>query len=452
MKKLNLAARVLLLIAALTAQGAFAQTAPAQSAAQAAFSREELAQMLAPIALYPDALLTQILMASTYPLEVVEANRWMAQQNGLAGDALDSALARMDWDPSVKALCHYPSVLAEMDRDLARTTRLGNAFLAQQTDVMDTVQELRHKALKAGTLKSSPEQRVGVDGAYVTIALADLALLFVPYYDPLWAYGPWWYPAYQPYVWFPGYYAPGSFVFSQGYRVNEALTNWALANWAVRAVMVRPGLAPFGRTAPGGAGAMAWTHNPAHRRGVAYLSPAVTQRFGGGVFHPQSPAQGAFGGSAFSPAARGFAVPGGGISQPGLPGRPGGRVAGPGARPVGPVGSGRTGAASHPTPFTGLGSHGSGFEARAVRRGAALPGGSQPGAPSFRGGGVPAFRGGTAPAVGRGGGAIHGAGGGVHGGGVGAPASVFHGAGGGAPAGGGGGFHGGGFGGGGRHP
>ena len=118
--------------------------------------------MLAPIALYPDALLSQVLMASTYPLEIVEASRWADQNRGLNADALASALQNQPWDESVKSLCAFPEVLSRMNRDLSWTQRLGDAFLAQQKDVMDTVQGLRQQAQAAGNLASNDKQQVVV--------------------------------------------------------------------------------------------------------------------------------------------------------------------------------------------------------------------------------------------------------------------------------------------------
>ncbi len=116
------------------------------------FSKEELDQMLAPIALYPDTLLAQMLMAATYPLEVVEAARWVGKNPNLKGELLDQALQDKDWDVSVKSLAHFPDVLAMMDEKIEWTTRVGDAFLAQKDDVMDTIQDLRAKAEAAGNL------------------------------------------------------------------------------------------------------------------------------------------------------------------------------------------------------------------------------------------------------------------------------------------------------------
>jgi len=159
------------------------------------FSQEELAQMLAPVALYPDPLLSQVLMASTYPIEVIEADRWVRQNPGLTGDALDAALVNQDWDPSVKALCHFPRVLSTMSERIGETTNIGNAFLAQEDDVMRMVQELRRKAYDQGHLQSDAQQHVVVEQQTIVIEPANPDVIYVPYYDPFYVYGSWWYPA-----------------------------------------------------------------------------------------------------------------------------------------------------------------------------------------------------------------------------------------------------------------
>src|SRR5215475_6137379 len=127
------------------------------------FTPEEIEQLVAPIALYPDDLVSQILMASTYPLEVVEAARWAKANKTLKGDALTTALEKQTWDPSVKSLVNFPQVLDMMNEKLDLTQRLGDAFLAQQKDVLDAVQRLRAKAQAQGNLKTTKEQRVIVE-------------------------------------------------------------------------------------------------------------------------------------------------------------------------------------------------------------------------------------------------------------------------------------------------
>ena len=184
---------------------ALAQTteiAPSASTAAAPaeqiFKQEELDQMLAPVALYPDALLAQMLMASTYPLEVVEAGRWVNQHKGLSGAALQGALAGQPWDASVKSLCAFPQILNRMSRDLSWTQKLGDAFIDQQQQVMDTVQNLRRKAQAAGTLRSNAQQQVGTADDDITIEPANPQVVYVPTYDPTLVYGSWWWPGYPP--------------------------------------------------------------------------------------------------------------------------------------------------------------------------------------------------------------------------------------------------------------
>jgi len=157
-----------------------------------------LEQILAPIALYPDSLLAQILMASTYPLEVVQADRWAKQNKDLKGDALTAALEKQPWDPSVKSLVNFPQVLAMMSEKLDWTQKLGDAFLAQQKDVMDTVQGLRKKAVDAGNLKTTKEQQVIVEKETIIIEPASTQVVYVPTYNPTVVYGAWPYPAYPP--------------------------------------------------------------------------------------------------------------------------------------------------------------------------------------------------------------------------------------------------------------
>ena len=184
-------------------------TAP--SAAAKSFSQQELDQLLAPIALYPDALLAQVLMASTYPLEIVSAERWVKANPSLKGQALEDGLQSQPWDPAVKSLAVFPQLLTMMSEKLDWTQKLGDAFLAQEEDVMATVQALRAKAVAQGTLKDSKEQKVvtqtenGV--TIIKIEPADPETVYVPTYDPSVVYGTWWYPAYPPYYWYPpGYY------------------------------------------------------------------------------------------------------------------------------------------------------------------------------------------------------------------------------------------------------
>ena len=162
------------------------------------FTQQELDQMLAPLALYPDSLLSQILMASTYPLEIVEAARWVKAHPALQGDQAVKATDQYNWEPSVKSLVAFPNVLAMMDEKLDWTERLGDAFLSQQPEVMDTVQNLRQRASANGTLQSTDQVRIDQEEQNISITSPDPQVVYVPYYDPTVIYGSWWWPAYPP--------------------------------------------------------------------------------------------------------------------------------------------------------------------------------------------------------------------------------------------------------------
>ena len=215
--------------------------ASGQQETQKVFKQEELDQMLAPIALYPDSLLTQILMASTYPLEVVQADRWTKQNKDMKGDALAKALEAQPWDPSVKSLVNFPQILQTMSEKLDMTQKLGDAFLAQQKDVMSTVQKLRAKALAAGNLKTTKEQTVVVEKEVIIIQSPNPQVIYVPYYNPTVVYGAWGYPAYPPYPYYPppppNYSAGAAFV--TGVAVGAAWGYaWGHSDWHGNSVNV----------------------------------------------------------------------------------------------------------------------------------------------------------------------------------------------------------------------
>jgi hypothetical protein len=263
----------------------FAQEAPAN-----VFKQEQLDQLLAPVALYPDDLLTQILMASTYPLEVVQAERWAKQNKSLKGDALKTALEKQPWDNSLKALVPFPEVLTMMSEKLEWTQKLGDAFLAQQKDVMDTVQRLRKKAADAGNLKSSKEQEVKKEGNIIIVEAANPQVVYVPAYNPTVVYGAWPYPAYPPY---PVYaYPPGAalFTFTMGVAIGAAwYGNGCHADYHGGTVNINRNVTvnnPAGtgtRPSTTGAGAGAkgeqWKHNPEHRQGVAYRDQGTRDKY-----------------------------------------------------------------------------------------------------------------------------------------------------------------------------
>jgi uncharacterized membrane protein YgcG len=181
---------------------------PPASAAVAQPSGDALDQLVAPIALYPDALVAQILSAATYPAEVVEANRWMQEHTDLKGDALAHAVDPQSWDPSVKALTQFPPVLAMMDKNLSWTSSLGDAYVNGQQNVLDAVQVMRQRAQQAGNLKSTQQENVTSDGQTISIEPADPEVVYVPEYDPWSVYGgP--LPYYPAWVGVPGLYIDG---------------------------------------------------------------------------------------------------------------------------------------------------------------------------------------------------------------------------------------------------
>jgi uncharacterized membrane protein YgcG len=173
-------------------------------------SAEQLQQLVAPIALYPDSLVAQILAACTFPEQVVEADRWVQTHPDLRGDALGQAVDQQPWDPSVKALTAFPSVLGNLDKNLSWTSSLGDAYYNQERDVMDAIQMMRHRAQAAGNLETTPQQTVETQGSTIVIQPASPEVVYVPAYDPWVVYGgplvawPGWYP--YPGIWYDGPY------------------------------------------------------------------------------------------------------------------------------------------------------------------------------------------------------------------------------------------------------
>ncbi len=263
-------------------------TLPPESAPpRPTFMQQELDQMLAPIALYPDALLSQILIAATYPLEVVEASRWSRANPNLKGDQAVQAVAQNAWDPSVKSLVAFPQILLMMDDNLNWTERLGDAFLAQQAQVMDTVQNLRQKAYAAGNLKSSDQVRVEQQGQTIVVAPAAPEVVYVPYYDPMVIYGPWWWPAYPPVFWapWPGFFVRPGFAFSFGIGITVGPGFFFGAfDWPHRHVtVVNVNNFFFNQTVTRNQTTVnqvnVWQHDPVHRRGIPYRDASMRQQF-----------------------------------------------------------------------------------------------------------------------------------------------------------------------------
>jgi hypothetical protein len=440
-------------------QAALAQTPPPAQQASAPAQQQQLLNnaqldsLLAPIALYPDALLSEVLMASTYPLEVVEADRWLGSNKGLKGDALKAALDKQSWDDSVKSLCATPDVLDMMSNQLSWTQQLGDAVLAQQPDVMDSIQRLRTKAQANNKLASNQQQTVTTtqqNGQQViAIAPTDPDTVYVPYYDPAVVYGAWSYPDYPayPYYWpAPGYIAAGviatGIAFGAGYALGRWVSNgnrWGGGfNWGNNNINVnRPvNINTIGNNNN-------WTHNPAHRQGVRYSNANVAAKFGGNGANISGGAQnrmdfrGRNGQQVLNPGAGGGNLSNlGGANRPNIGGgagnltpgnRPGGGggAAGAGAnRPNAGSGTGnRTGGNTRPT--GGGGNRSSGATNRAVTNRPAGGGGmgnissgrvaniqSARGAASL-GGGAPRMGGGGGGArMGGGGGGARGGGGG----------------------------------------
>ncbi len=289
-------------------------TVPASNPQQGLLSGPQLEALVSPIALYPDSLLSNVLMASTYPLEIVQAERWLKKNENLSGDALKAALDKQTWDDSVKALIATPPALAMMSAEIDWTQKVGDAVLAQQADVSDAIQRLRLKASNNGKLTTTPEQKVTIEppaptdsgsggtqqaSAQSTIVIdqANEDQVYVPAYDPAVVYGAWPYAEYPPSYWgYPGYWgygvAPGFLARGLWFGAGFALGRWGAGNWGWggrvnwgNGNIVRnwPRATPYNRTTINNIGNRAgntWQHNPAHRGGVRYGNANVQQRFG----------------------------------------------------------------------------------------------------------------------------------------------------------------------------
>ena len=266
------------------------QQQPVQGAPQ--LEPAQLDQLVAPIALYPDNLLGQILSASTYPLEIVMAARWASANARVTGSALEDAMQSQPWDPSVKALTAVPQVLAMMSEKLDWSQQLGEAYLSQPDDIAAAVQRLRARADASDNLKSSEQIRVkrvraeqpvaAMGPEYIVIEPTYPERIYVPVYDPYVAYGVWGYPAYRPFYWSPpGYVAVGVIGFGAAVLVGTAL--WATYNWNSRRVFVNPVMySSFNRVPAAQAALLAsgpLRHDPVHRGTLGYKNPALNTQF-----------------------------------------------------------------------------------------------------------------------------------------------------------------------------
>ena len=251
-----------------------AEAPPPTAEASPLLEAGQLEQLLAPVALYPDALLAQILMAATYPLEVVKARRWLQDPNhaALQADQLASALETEPWDPSVKSLVPFPRILRMMDDQLDWTEQLGNAFLSQKANVMDSSQRLRHQAAAAGTLWSDSQQRVTTEGQGIVIEPANPGVIYLPLYNPAAVYGPWPYPSYPPLDIVPsddgvGFALPFGRGFGAGIAVVQPLWRWCAFDWGGRRIELDVGkFNSLNRSRQ--RGSSSWQHDPVRRVGM----------------------------------------------------------------------------------------------------------------------------------------------------------------------------------------
>ena len=377
-----------------------------QAATQPRLTPEQLDNLVAPIALYPDPLLSQVLVASTYPLEVVEAQQWLKQNSSLGGQQLMAAAQQQNWDASVQALVAFPDVLDTLTQDVQWTTALGNAFLAQQQDVMAAVQRMRAQAQANGRLASNAEQTVNTanqDGqSAIEIQPANPDVVYVPQYDPMYIWGP---PAwgYYPALYYPAY----GYGFWPGINIGLCFGGWGWGGWGWGGWGWSPGWfggnvfvnygffnhfgfrSGFGGHFGGGQfGRGVWAHNPEHRLGVAYPNRQLTSRYGAASTAARANSLSGFR-SAGSGMRNSFGQSSGGANRSGFAGGAG-RSAMPGAQGFrgGTQGMGR----SYQSPAYGRSPGMSGNSYRSFS-------GSSP---AFRGGSAPAFRG-SAPSYGGGG-------------------------------------------------
>jgi hypothetical protein len=296
------------------------QNAAPQGQEASKIPNDQLDSLVAPIALYPDPLLAQVLAASTYPLELVQLQQWLAKHPDLKGQALTDAVQKEDWDPSVQAMSAFPDLVKQLVEGIKWTTDLGNAFLAQQSDVMDAVQRMRKKAKDAGNLKSSEQQKVETKvvetKTVVVIEQANPQVVYVPSYNPVVVYGPPVYPYPPIYYPPPSYYAAGVAVaFGVGLAVGAAYhggwgynCGWGHSNVNINVnnnyvshynkANINTGNINTGNINTGNinkgnvnnanrpsnqpaGGNNNWQHNPQHRGGTPYSNQATANKYGG---------------------------------------------------------------------------------------------------------------------------------------------------------------------------
>jgi hypothetical protein len=278
-------------LAIFSASAPLAAQQPAPSPLQP-LSPDQLDNLVAPVALYPDALLSQVLVASTYPLELVEAGQWLQQDQSLQGTQLVDAARQQNWDPSIQALVVFPDVIERLNSNIRWTTDLGNAFLAQQADVMNAVQRMRSEARAEGKLNSNTEETIATDtqGGQTAIEIqpTNPEVVYVPTYNPQDVWGPPDYGYYPPLdypdVGFGFGFGPG--IYLGGFFGGLGFGGWGWGpNWFNCSVFEnggffnRYGFRGFDGRGFGGRGT--WAHNPEHRLGVGYPNQGLANRFGG---------------------------------------------------------------------------------------------------------------------------------------------------------------------------
>jgi hypothetical protein len=272
------------LLAAAFALGAIARV---EAAEPPPLASQELDALVAPIALYPDGLLSQVLMASTYPLEVVSAARWSKAHPDAKGDAALKLVENEPWDVSVKSLVAFPNVLEMMNEKLDWTQKLGDAFLGQQKDVLDSVQRMRKLAKDNGNLESNPQQVVKTEAQTIIIEPAQPQTIYVPAYNPTVVYGAWPYPAYPPYYypgvayWYPGQALVRGFAWGVGFAAAGAIFGYP--NWGRGDVNINVNRATnidrnYTRNNLNTGGK--WQHNAQHRGNAPYRDQASREKFG----------------------------------------------------------------------------------------------------------------------------------------------------------------------------
>jgi hypothetical protein len=387
---------------------------------------DQLDSLVAPIALYSDSLLAQTLAASTYPLEVIQLQQWIEKNKNLQGQALADAVSKQPWDPSVQGLVAFPDVVTRMAENVQWTTDLGNAFLAQQSDVMDSVQRMRGKAQGTGNLKTSSQQKVEsktVEGGkqVIEIQQASPDTAYVPSYDPSVVYGAasneYPYPNYT----YPGYVPGSALAWGAGVAVGAAAWgawggnwgNWGNCDWNHGDVNVNNNNnfnKNYNKNVNRGAAGQGnqWQHNPQHRGGTPYSNKATANKYGGKTSRAGASGAGKRGGPGGVGGVGGAGKRGGpggvgGVGSAGKPGGPGGAGAGAkagggaaGARAGGggagaKTGGNKVGNHTASSPSKGGSAFGGGSSGGAARasssRGASSMGGPKGGGGGARGGG-----------------------------------------------------------------